>query len=46
MQIAIIGGRAAINGAIESICKEQESRPETTRRSLERMWFGMGLWKA
>ena len=46
VQIAIIGGRAAINGAIESICKDRTERPEIARQSLERMWFGMGQWGA
>jgi hypothetical protein len=46
MQIAIIGGRAAINGAIESICREKAERRDAARKSLERMWFGMGHWRA
>ena len=46
MQIAIIGGRPAINAAIDSICREKEERRDGARKSLERMWFGMGHWRA
>lgn len=45
MRIALIGGEAAIRGAIQSICKLDQSRPDRTRRALERLWSGMGTWK-
>lgn len=45
MQIAVIGGEAAINGAIQSICKEQSGNHEIARAELERLWCGMGHWR-
>ena len=45
VRIALIGGEAAIRGAIQSLCKLEQSKPDRTRLALERMWSGMGTWK-
>jgi len=45
MRIALIGGEAAIRGAIQSICKSNVSGPETAKTELERFWNGMGSWQ-
>ncbi len=44
MRIALIGGEAAIHGAIKSICRLDHTRPNRARLALERLWSGMGTW--
>lgn len=45
MRIARIGGTAAIEGAIESICTLDSGSPERSRVALMRLWDGMGVWR-
>jgi len=45
VQLAVIGGEAAIKGAIQSLCETQEARGEATKAELERFWHGMGTWQ-
>ncbi|WP_415182678.1 hypothetical protein [Phaeovulum sp.] len=47
MHIALIGGQAAIHGAIVSICRLDGPEPDCSqiKIALERFWAGMGNWK-
>lgn len=45
MRIALIGGEAAIHGAIQSLSRLYHLESDRTKLSLERLWFGMGTWK-
>ena len=44
VRIGVIGGEAAIKGAIDALCELQQTRPEAARSELERLWCGMGTW--
>lgn len=44
MRIARIGGTAAIEGAIESICTIERGSADRSRMALMRLWDGMGAW--
>jgi hypothetical protein len=45
VQLAVIGGAAAIEGAILSLCGTQTDDADQSREELERYWSGMGSWR-
>jgi hypothetical protein len=45
VQIAVIGGQAAIAGAIDSLCETDIAPRDATRAELQRFWSGMGTWQ-
>lgn len=44
VMIGVIGGEAAIKGAIEALAALHETRQEAARGELQRLWCGMGTW--
>ncbi|WP_343079871.1 hypothetical protein [Ostreiculturibacter nitratireducens] len=44
-RIESIGGRAAIDGAIEAFFPEDSTRAERARRNLDHWWAGFGIWR-
>lgn len=43
--IEYIGGRAAIEGAIDAFFPEDHGRTERARRNLGHWWAGFGTWR-
>lgn len=44
-RIESIGGRAAIDAAIEAFFREDMRRAERARRNLDHWWAGFGTWR-
>ena len=45
MRIAVIGGEAAIHGAIQSISRLDNTEHHQATQALKRFWCGMGSWR-
>ena len=44
-RIESLGGRAAIEGAIDAFFPDDETRTERARRNLGHWWAGFGTWQ-